>query len=96
MFVLFPFKIGHSMLHCLTVSGGTAVLQLTAFSFPLYTSGSRGSSVSIVTRLQVVRPGFDSQHGQRRNFLSLQHGIQTSSWVLPASSSGYMFKAAGA
>jgi hypothetical protein len=37
---------------------------------PLFSSGIRGSSVSIVTRLRDGRSGFDSRQGQRRDFFS--------------------------
>jgi hypothetical protein len=45
---------------------------------------SQCSSVSIVTRLQVERLGFDSLQGQGRDF-SLQHDVQTSSGAHPPS-----------
>jgi hypothetical protein len=45
--------------------------------------GSRGSSVSIVTRLRAGRPGFDSR--QEQEYLSLRHRVQTDSKAYPAS-----------
>jgi hypothetical protein len=51
-------------------------------SYELDKIGSRGSSVSIVTRLQAGRSGFDSRQGR---VFSLRHRIQTDSGAHPAS-----------
>jgi hypothetical protein len=47
----------------------------TATHSVVYLSDTRGSSVSIVTRLRVGRPGFDSWQG--KGFFSLCHCVQT-------------------
>jgi hypothetical protein len=44
--------------------------------------GSHDSSVSIVTRLRVGRPGFD--YRQEQQFYSLSHRVQTGSGAQPA------------
>jgi hypothetical protein len=49
---------------------------------------SRGSSVSVVTRLRTGRPGFDSRQEQNRNFSSSLHSDQL--WEAPSFlSNGY-------